>query len=300
VTLLEATDPTTISEVASVDSKVLLTEPIIHIRRRRNDAAQGILAKMEKCSSVLEEIALVKAGLKAYETGKGIPRQTDAIKKERIYHSMSRASKAHRKYPDGRDVRRYLIDWSGMYLKYGSNLAAPRSATLFEGERILVRQIPSSLPLAINGAVVAGEELNDINSMIVKSLGAYSNKYILGVINSRLLSFWFDLTFDKFQRAIFPQFKVNELAQFPIRSINFSDSANNGRHDRMVVLVDSMLALHKQLAAAKSAAQKAIMQRQIDATDAEIDRLVYDLYGLTAEEIAIVEGMSRQPAGVKP
>ena len=48
--------------------------------------------------------------------------------------------------------------------------------------------------------------------------------------------------------------------------------------------------LHRQLTAAKCAAQKAIMQRQIDATDAEIDRLVYDLYGLTAEEIALVEG----------
>ena len=35
--------------------------------------------------------------------------------------------------------------------------------------------------------------------------------------------------------------------------------------------------------------QKTVIQRQIDATDAEIDRLVYDLYGLTAEEIAIVE-----------
>ena len=53
-----------------------------------------------------------------------------------------------------------------------------------------------------------------------------------------------------------------------------------------------MLGLHKQLAVAKSEAQKAIMQRQIDATDAEIDRLVYDLYGLTAEEIALVEGPS--------
>ena len=51
-----------------------------------------------------------------------------------------------------------------------------------------------------------------------------------------------------------------------------------------------MLALHNQLAAAKSAAQRDIIQRQIDATDAEIDRLVYDLYGLTPEEIAIVEG----------
>lgn len=46
------------------------------------------------------------------------------------------------------------------------------------------------------------------------------------------------------------------------------------------------------LSAAKSAAQKAIIRRQIDATDAEIDRLVNDLYGLTAEEIALVEGPS--------
>jgi hypothetical protein len=51
-----------------------------------------------------------------------------------------------------------------------------------------------------------------------------------------------------------------------------------------------MLALHRQAATAKSESQKTVIERQIDATDAEIDRLVYDLYGLTAEEIAIVEG----------
>jgi hypothetical protein len=51
-----------------------------------------------------------------------------------------------------------------------------------------------------------------------------------------------------------------------------------------------MLRLHKQFAAAKSAAQKEVIQRQIEATDAEIDRLVYDLYGLTDEEIALVAG----------
>lgn len=50
-----------------------------------------------------------------------------------------------------------------------------------------------------------------------------------------------------------------------------------------------MPGLHKQLSTAKSAAQKAIIQRQIVATDAAIDRLVYDLYGLTAKEIALVE-----------
>ena len=51
-----------------------------------------------------------------------------------------------------------------------------------------------------------------------------------------------------------------------------------------------MLALHKQLAAAKTETDRTIFQRQIDATDREIDALVYQLYGLTEEEIQVVEG----------
>ena len=52
---------------------------------------------------------------------------------------------------------------------------------------------------------------------------------------------------------------------------------------------DQMLDLHKQLAAAKTPADKTAIQRQIDATDRQIDQLVYELYGLTDEEIAIVD-----------
>ena len=51
--------------------------------------------------------------------------------------------------------------------------------------------------------------------------------------------------------------------------------------------------LHKKLASAKSEAQTTVLQRQIASTDAEIDRLVYDLYGLTGDEIEIVEGNKR-------
>jgi len=51
-----------------------------------------------------------------------------------------------------------------------------------------------------------------------------------------------------------------------------------------------MLALHKQLAAARAPHDKTTLQSQILATDRQIDRLVYELYGLTEEEIKIVEG----------
>ena len=57
----------------------------------------------------------------------------------------------------------------------------------------------------------------------------------------------------------------------------------------MVGLVEGMLGLHKKLAGAKTAHEKTIIQRQIDATDRQIDNLVYELYDLTDDEIAIVE-----------
>ena len=50
-----------------------------------------------------------------------------------------------------------------------------------------------------------------------------------------------------------------------------------------------MLDLYKQLQDAKIPQAQTLLQRQIEATDRQIDRLVYELYGLTEEEIAIVE-----------
>ena len=80
------------------------------------------------------------------------------------------------------------------------------------------------------------------------------------------------------------------IEQVPIRAIDKKDPADRTRHDHMVALVESMLKLHKQLAAATTAHDKTLIQRQIDATDRQIDTLVYELYGLTPAEIALVEG----------
>jgi hypothetical protein len=79
------------------------------------------------------------------------------------------------------------------------------------------------------------------------------------------------------------------IGQLPIRSINFADSADKASHGRMVHLVEHMISLHKQFTAAKAPHDKTVLQGQIDATDRQIDRLVYELYELTEAEIAIVE-----------
>ena len=80
------------------------------------------------------------------------------------------------------------------------------------------------------------------------------------------------------------------IAQLPIRAINFSDPTDAARHERMEKLVEGMLGLHRRLGEARLPQEKEIVQRQITATDEQIDALVYELYGLTEEEIKIVEG----------
>jgi len=57
----------------------------------------------------------------------------------------------------------------------------------------------------------------------------------------------------------------------------------------MVELVKRMLALHRLVARAKTGHEQTNLQRQIEATDRQIDRLVYELYGLSEEEIQTVE-----------
>lgn len=61
----------------------------------------------------------------------------------------------------------------------------------------------------------------------------------------------------------------------------------------MVALVEQMLELHKQLAAAKTEHDQIALKRQIDTTDNQIDQLMYELYGLTEEEKKIVEGKEK-------
>jgi hypothetical protein len=85
------------------------------------------------------------------------------------------------------------------------------------------------------------------------------------------------------------QYKDVIHEQLPIRTINFSDPTDKARHDQMVKLVEQMISLHKQLATAKIPDEKARLARQIDATGQQIDRLVYELYGLAEEEIKTIE-----------
>lgn len=87
----------------------------------------------------------------------------------------------------------------------------------------------------------------------------------------------------------FPQVTIKDAKKLPFRAIDFADPTDKSRHDKMVSLVQSMLDLNKALQNAKTPDEKNVFQRQITATDNQIDELVYELYNLTKEEIKIIE-----------
>jgi hypothetical protein len=176
----------------------------------KNTEVGELVEKIESRAIPLNKLADVKAGLQAYEVGKGTPAITETMKDERVYHSAEKKDDSYYKYLDGRDVQRYSFGWSGDYLKYGNNLSAPRNFHLFSTPRILVRQIPSQPPYCIPACYTEETILNDRNSMNVVNIKD-DPLFLLGVLNSKIITFWFIHKFGKLQRGIFPQFKINEL-----------------------------------------------------------------------------------------
>ncbi len=113
--------------------------------------------------------------------------------------------------------------------------------------------------------------------------------YLLGLLNSRLLDTYLK-TFSSRFRGGYYAYNRQYIEQLPIYTIDFSNPNEKALHGQLVALVEKMLELHKRLPTAKSPTDRNLFQRRISVTDHQIDRLVYDLYGLTDEEIEVVEG----------
>ena len=110
--------------------------------------------------------------------------------------------------------------------------------------------------------------------------------YLLGILNSKLMMFFFTTTIPKLRGDFYePGFVF--MKDFPVHSIKPEVPRDVALHDSIVVLVERMIELHKRTAATPQEQER--LAREISSTDREIDKLVYELYGLTEEEIKIVE-----------
>jgi Alw26I/Eco31I/Esp3I family type II restriction m6 adenine DNA methyltransferase len=117
------------------------------------------------------------------------------------------------------------------------------------------------------------------NSVVVESQ-SFKIEYVLALLNSTLLQWRFKLT------STNNNVGTNEIETLPIP---IHGEQLKSRHDRIVALVDQMLEAKKQEVAATGQA-KEIATRKCAALDRQIDTLVYELFDLTPEEIALVEG----------
>jgi len=163
----------------------------------------------------------------------------------------------------------------------------PLHKEYYNRRRILCPYLANSNRFAIDGA---NEFLGLTDTTVLfENSQKESLLYLLGLLNSRLLTFRFK-SIGKLKSGGIYEYFWNSISKLPIRMVDFADAEDKAAHDRIVKLVDSMLALHKQLMSAKSEAPRVAIKRQVEATDREIDELVFGLYSLTKEEIAIVEG----------
>ena len=306
-----------------------------------DECSEEINKKIFENSIALDEIVEIKAGLQAYEKGKGIPKQTEEDVKNRPYDYTYKFDEETYKYLEGNNVVRYSINWSGQYLKYGENLAAPRSVELFNGKKIIIREITGAFPKNIISTYTEEFYLYNRSNIgiIEKESKKIDLKYILVVLNSTLISYYFMKNTAKSVRKLFPKIILNDLRKFPFKEISlkeqqpFIEKANKiltlnkefqeilQKFQRMIMREFSLEKIStklqnwyllnfaefiKELSKVKvklNLSQKAdwedyfiaekskaeTLNNEITKTDKEIDRMVYELYGLNEKEIEIIE-----------
>jgi len=110
---------------------------------------------------------------------------------------------------------------------------------------------------------------------------------VLGILHSKVFQFLYDISLQGENRVI-PQIKATNLYKlpFPIKKSNDKDKTIFMKIEKMV---KQLFEMNDSLDKLKTPQEKTTLQRQIETTDKQIDQLVYQLYGLTEEEIKIVE-----------
>jgi adenine-specific DNA-methyltransferase len=221
--------------------------------------------------------------------------------------------RAIKKYLDSGDVDRYSIHFNNQYLIYSDNIVRekirssaypklkrhfdglkqfitssngpyglhrPREQRFFEGPKLICKGMFSRPSFTLD------DELFYVGfsfSLIIAKHSGVSIVYLLGLLNSKFADYWFHLRGKK--RGGDLDIGVGVYRQFPLPVRTLSQDVKS-----IEALVNQMLTLNHKLTLVIEENERLALQRQIVATDRQIDQLVYKLYGLTDEEIRIVEG----------
>jgi len=294
---------------------------------------QIILKKIRSNSYELSNLTKIGRGVGVYH--KRVGHTKELIKKD-PFQSKNKEDDTFLPYLRGKHIQYWNLIWNNdSYISYGDWLAEPREPAFFEGERILLRQIPAKRLIV---TFTNDKFIIDQSVFIARFLtnDLIKPKAVLGILASKLFSFYFKYNYEEFDQ-LFPKVKLQQFKSFPItknpksnllvklskqrldatsKIFNNQTSFNSLLSSRFEIkklskklglsLTQDFKVITKELRKLKiklSLSEEAewmqyfeeqktkalAIQQQIDQTDREIDQMVYELYGLTEDEIRIVE-----------
>lgn len=180
----------------------------------------------------LQNVCSTFSGIKPYESGKGIPKQTKEMVKTKPFNNYSKIDETWHPFVKGKSIKRYKDVWDGEYIKYGPWLAAPRNAENLFCRKIMVRETGDNLTATLD---VEGK-INDntVHALTLKN-DEIQDVYILGLLNSKLFHwiYYFENTIE--DKKPLAKVKLAFIKRLPIIIANLET-----RH-KVTTLVDELL-----------------------------------------------------------
>lgn len=242
------------------------TENVINIEI--NPEKRKIIEKIKANSSPFSTYFDITVGVKPFQKGKGKPAQTaETVATKPFVVEGDKPDSKWSPLMRGSLMNRYVNLWNNNYwILYGEWLAEPRNRKIFDApEKIIIRQTGDSIIATI---IESGIICRD-NLYVCVPKENINLKYILGISNSKAADFYYEFLNPEKGEGL-AQVKREHVAQLPI------PTATPDQQNEIIALVD------KILKAKKTGADTSELENQID-------QKVYELYGLTEEEIKVVE-----------
>lgn len=207
---------------------------------------------------------------KMYKKGRALGDLTESKRGAEVSKNYLRDNDSGIETLIGQDMKKYSISWNATYLPK-SHKEYRRLCMFFDSDVIYLRRVDSMLEAAISPGIHFGYNKN-VYGIRKRSDCAYETRYLLACINSKAVDFYYKKKFSTKKTDVFPEIQTYLYEQLPI------PSASKEQQLSIINLVDKILASKK----ANSYVDTTTLEK-------EIDQIVYDLYGLTPEEIAVIE-----------
>lgn len=193
------------------------------------------------------------------------------IVKERLWHSDKELSEEYIQEIYGRNITKYGYNSTGEFVKYGKHLACYVDLKFFNQNRILVREITNPYIIA---CYIKELYVNDpqLISIIKEKESKYTLLLIWSLLNSKLATYYHFNHSPKATKGAFPKILVQDIKDFPLPSIN----------DDIKIRLKSLVSEILDIKDNDSNADTTSLEQ-------EIDRIVYKLYGLTYDEVKVVD-----------